>query len=471
MFFSVSAQDSLERKIDQYVMQQMQKTYTPGVAIGIVKDGKTLLKKGYGLSNVELAVFTDTNSVFQLLSISKQFIATAIMQLVENKKLSLDQPISQYISEAPAEWKTITIRNLLNHTSGIIDLTDVPPFFEQIREDASPAQLLEQVYKQALLFPAGTQWRYSNSNYFLLGLIIEKVSGKQLDDYLKGNIFQPLGMKATRMNSAVDVIPYRVSGYHWIDEEAEKVPAFITGFHGIKNVLQNAIYISPTRMWAAGGIVSSLSDLIKWDSAQVNHLLLSKQSIDEMVMPGKLISGTPTNYGLGNELFSIRGHRVAGHQGGGMAFNTTYLRFLDDHLSIIVLCNQTTGPSKQMALHIASMLNPDLDVLKKANKIIKESLAVRNLFKSVLQNAREGKIDFQQFAPEAQQTAQLISRVGPEFLQKQGILKSVELIDEQNMGGKHTYIYKTVFDNSTITWNFSLNEKRQVLDLRPQTNQ
>ncbi|MEP6595513.1 MAG: serine hydrolase domain-containing protein, partial [Ginsengibacter sp.] len=232
--------------MEQYVMQEMQRTYTPGIAIGIVKDGKVILKKGYGLANVELAVFTDPNSVFQLLSITKQFTAAGVMLLVQSGKISLDAAVSKYLPTVPALWKSITIRNLLTHTSGIVDLTDVHPFFEQIREDAAPEPLLTPVFKLDLLFKPGTQWRYSNSNYFILAMIIEKVSGKSYKNFLEENIFKPLGMHATKINDLRDVIPYRVGGYHWLGENAEQEPEIISGYHGVKNVLQNAIYISPT---------------------------------------------------------------------------------------------------------------------------------------------------------------------------------------------------------------------------------
>ncbi len=448
-------------------MQQMQVSFTPGVAVGVVKHGKVLLAKGYGLSNVELATYTDANSVFQLLSISKQFIAGAIMLMVETGKVSLEQSITFYLPDVPSGWKKITIRNLLTHTSGITDLTDIHPFFEQIREDATPQQLLEPVYKEDLLFPAGTQWRYSNSNYFLLGLVIEKISKKKLQDFLKENIFQPLGMTATRMNDATDVIPYRVSGYNWIGEDAEKMPAMISGYHGAKNVLQNAIYISPTRVWAAGGIVSTVNDLIKWDSALHNNLLLKKGSYLQMITPCKVSGAVETNYGFGNELFEIRGHKIAGHQGGGMAFNTAFLQFINDDITVIVLCNQTTCPSKQMAIHIVSFLIPDLDYSITLNKNIKESKQITELFNSVLINSKTGKVQFELFAPEAQETAKFISRVGPEFLGSKGELKSVKLLDEQVEGGKHMYTYRTVFDKATFIWKFELNSDNKILNLTP----
>jgi len=466
-FLCLFSQDSLEIKINHYVMQQMQASFTPGVAVGVVKHGKVLLEKGYGLSNVELATYTDANSVFQLLSVSKQFIAAGIMLMEETGKISLDQSISFYLHDVPSTWKGITIRNLLNHTSGIIDLTDIHPFFEQIREDATPQQLLEPVYKEQLLFSAGTQWRYSNSNYFLLGLIIEKISAKKLQDFLKENIFLPLGMSATRMNDATDVIPYRVSGYNWIGEDAEKIPAMISGYHGIKNVLQNAIYISPTRIWAAGGIVSTVNDLIKWDSALHNNLLLKKESYLQMITPGKLSSGVETNYGIGNELLDIRGHKVAGHQGGGMAFNTALLQFINDDVTVIVLCNQTTCPSKQMGIHIASFLIPDLDYSIAPNKNIKESKQITELFKSVLINSKAGKVQFELFAPEAQETAKFISRAGREFLGAKGQLKSLKLVDEQFEGGKHIYTYQTIFEKSTLIWKFELNSDNKILNLNP----
>lgn len=464
----VFSQSSLESKVEQYIMQQMQRTYTPGIAVGIVKDGKVILKKGYGLANVELAMFTDPNSVFQLLSITKQFTAAGIMLLVQSGKISLDAEISKYLPEIPALWKSITIRHLLTHSSGIVDLSDVHPFFEQIREDATPEQLLAPVYKLGLLFKPGTQWRYSNSNYFILAMIIEKVSGKSYKNFLEENIFKPLQMNATKINDLRDVIPYRVSGYHWLGENAEQEPEILSGYHGVKNVLQNAIYISPTRLWAAGGIVSSINDLIKWDAAFDNHLILTKSSYEQMITPGRLLSGTEINYGFGNELFTMRGHKVAGHQGGGMAFNTTYLRFIEDHLSVIVLCNQTTGPSKQIASHIASFIFPSLeyDSLITPNKN-SEPMDITEIFKAIINNAKDGKVDGQLFADEAKETANFIQRVGKEFFMKQGELQSVQFLEDKQQGTKHIYTYRTKFKNSTVLWNVEFDNQKKVLAINP----
>ncbi len=461
------SQDSLEGKVDQYVMQQMQRTYTPGIAVGIIKDGKVILRKGYGLANVELAVFTDPNSVFQLLSLTKQFTAAAIMCLVQSGKLSLDVTVSKYLP-VPASWKSITIRHLLTHTSGIMDLTDVHPYFEQIREDATPQQLIAPVYKLNLLFQPGSQWMYSNSNYFILGMVIEKVSGETYKKFLEEHLFQPLGMNATKVNDTRDVIPYRVSGYHWLGDNAEQEPPIISGYHGIKNVLQNAIYISPSRLWAAGAVVSSINDLIKWDSALDNHLILSNSSYELMINPAKLQKGTEVNYGFGNELFTIRGHRVAGHQGGGMAFNTAYLRFIDNHVSVIVLCNQTTGPSKQIASHIASFLIPCLeyDTLVKSSNLA-EPKEITEIFKSIISKAKNGEVDKKIFANEAQETANFIQRTGADFFKQRGDLQSIQFLEDRTDGGKHIYIYRAKFKYSTILWKLEFNKDNKIIAINP----
>jgi D-alanyl-D-alanine carboxypeptidase len=461
------SQDSLETKVDRYVMEQMQKSFTPGIGIAVIKDGNVLLKKGYGLCNVELAVFTDPNSVFQLLSITKQFTAAAVMLLIQSGKLSMDSPVSKYLEGLPSSWRTITIRQLLTHTSGIVDLTDVHPYFEQIREDAPPMQLIKPLYKLDLLFQPGTQWRYSNTNYFLLGLLIEKLSGQTYERFLEQSLFEPLHMYATKVNDSRDVIPYRVSGYHWLGENAELEPQMISGYHGRKNILQNAIYISPTRLWAAGGLVSSVNDLVKWDSALTNHLLINKKSYEQMIQPGRLLTGLEVNYGLGNELFVIHGHRVAGHQGGGMAFNTCYLRFDDDRVSVIVLCNQTTGPSKQMATHIASLIIPGLQYDDSIHTTVEEPKKITEIFKAIIDKASKGEVDQRLFAEEASETANFIKRAGADFFKKQGELLSIRFLEESREGGKHIYVYRTRFKNATVLWNLEMNKEGKVLAINP----
>src|SRR5882724_5732869 len=212
-------------RVDDFVREQVQTWHIPGVSIGVVSDGKVLLAKGYGFANIELGASATADTVYEILSITKQFTAAAIIVLVEEGKIGLDDTVAKYLPDSPASWKDLTVSHLLTHTSGIMDFTDIPPFFEQLRLDVTPAELLKAVKERPLQFAPGTQWRYSNSNYYLLGQIIEKVSAKKYEEFLHEHIFQPLEMKATKMTDYRDIIPNRAAGYNWLGEDVEETPA------------------------------------------------------------------------------------------------------------------------------------------------------------------------------------------------------------------------------------------------------
>ncbi|HLK60437.1 MAG TPA: serine hydrolase domain-containing protein [Chthonomonadaceae bacterium] len=464
-FLSARA-DKIEAQIDAYVNAQRQQRHIPGVSVAVVREGKVVFAKGYGLANVELEVPATRDTVYELLSVSKQFTAAAVLMLVEAGKVSLDAKVADYLPDIPDAWSAVTVRHLLTHTSGIMDYTDAPSFFENARQDATPEELLKPVKARPLQFAPGTRWRYSNSNYYLLGLIIEKVSGMKFADFLEERIFRPLGMTSTRMNDMTDIIPNRASGYHWLAENADKLPAVVTGYHGKKNVLQNAIYISPTRKWAAGAILSNVVDLARWDAALTSDRLLKPGTLQQMWAPARLNSGEEVNYGFGNELSHIRGHRMAGHQGGGMAFNTTLLHDLDDKLTVIVLCNQTTAPSQPMALHIASLYVPALSFAQDKPIEDKEPQVSARL-KQILLDAQQGKADATLFAPEVQQLTQFIRRAGQEMLGKLGALQSFVLLERRDEGNRRLYRYRAVFGTTPIQWTFMLNPEGKVFSIEP----
>ena len=458
--------DALLRQVDTYIEAQRQQWHVPGVSVAVVQDGKTVLAKGYGMANVELNTPATKDTVYELLSISKQFTAAAILLLVEEGKVALDAPLSQYLPDTPASWNAITIRHLLTHTSGIRDYTDAHPFFETIRQDATPQELLAPVKIGPLSFAPGTQWRYSNSNYYLLGLVIEKISGKPFADFVTTRIFLPLDMTQTRYNAPTDIVPNRASGYHWLGNDADKMPAVVTGYHGRKNVLQNAIFISPTRKWAAGAFLSTIGDLAKWDTALHAGKLLKPETVRLMTIPATLGDGGEANYGFGNELLTVRGHRMAGHQGGGMAFNTTLLHCLDDHLTVIVLCNQTSAPSRPMALHIASLYVPAL-AFETASALPDREPQVTALLEKVLRAAQQGRADAAWFAPQAQSLTGFIQREGPQFLGPRGMLKSLTLLDRREANGGRVYEYRAQFASGAIVWRLGLDAAGRIVLLAP----
>ena len=203
--------------VDAYVQAEMQKRHIPGLALLVIRDGQPIKQQGYGLANVELQVPVKPESIFQSGSMGKQFTATAVMMLVEEGKLSLDDPLTKFFPEAPAAWKNVKVRHLLSHTGGF---TDYPDKFD-FRRDYTEDDLLKIVEALPLSFPPGSKWAYSNLGYLTLGILIHRVTGQFYGDFLHYRIFQPLGMQ-TRIISEADIIPNRAAGYRLVKGELEE---------------------------------------------------------------------------------------------------------------------------------------------------------------------------------------------------------------------------------------------------------
>ena len=236
--------------VDAFVQGLMQKRHIPGVSVAVVHDGSVVLEKGYGLANLELGVPATENTVYQLASVTKTFTATAVMMLVQEGKLALDDKITERLPDLPTAWQKVTIRHLLSHTSGIKSYTSVRDFHKTSRKDYAQRELLDLVAKEPLEFTPGEKWNYSNTGYFLLGMLIEKVGGKPYGEFMAERIFKPLNMAHTRANDLRAIIPNRAQGYEWNGKE-----------------LRNGEYVSPSQPFAAGMLVSNVSDLVKWDAA------------------------------------------------------------------------------------------------------------------------------------------------------------------------------------------------------------
>src|SRR6185503_5682934 len=208
-------------------------------------------------ADVELNAPATENTVYQWASVSKQFTATAIMLLAQDGKLKLEDSISRHYPDSPSTWKDVTIRHLLTHTSGIKSYTSLPNFFKSIRKDYEPDELIGLVKDLPLDFEPGEKWEYCNTGYYLLGLVIEKVSGKSYAQFLKERIFDPLKMSTARLNHQFEIIANRATGY---DNRS--------------NGLWRSEFVSPTQPFAAGALVGTVLDLAKWDAALYGHELL-----------------------------------------------------------------------------------------------------------------------------------------------------------------------------------------------------
>ena len=334
------AQQSFATKIDEYLRVEMKAQQIPGVALAVVKDGRIVLARGYGFANIEHQVSVKPETIFQSGSTGKQFTATAVMMLMEAGKLSLDDKITTYFSDAPDAWRDITIRHLLTHTSG---MTDYPQDFD-LRRDYTEEELLQRIKTIPLAFQPGEKWSYSNLAYVTLGILIHKVSGKFYGDFLQERIFKPLEMTTARIISEADIVPNRAAGYRVVNGQ-----------------LKNQNWVSPSlNTTADGALYLTVYDMAKWDAALYTEKLLKRSSLEQMWTPVKLNSGKASPYGFGWALGEVRGHHIIEHGGSWQGFKAQITRYVDDKLTIILFANQARANQAKLAHDIAAIINPEL---------------------------------------------------------------------------------------------------------------
>lgn len=438
--------------VDEYIQKQMAALHIPGVAVAVVKDGKPVLAKGYGMANVEWGVPVTENTVYQLASVSKQFTATGIMMLVEEGKLSLDDKLPKFFDKLPAAWGNVTVRQLLNHTSGIKSYTSLPSFEKTLRQDFTKEEIIKMAADAPVDFAPGEKWLYNNTGFYLLGMMIEKVSGKEYGTFLNERIFQPLGMTSTRLNDLHEVIKLRATGYAW---EGGK--------------LRNGEYVSPTQPFSAGALISTVTDLAKWDAALYTEKLLKRASLEQMWTPEKLNDGKPLTYGYGWGVDVYRTRKRVSHGGGINGFSTFISRFVDDKLTVIVLSNLEGGSAGRLADGIAEFYIPALAA--NAPKAIADNDPKLTAFlKEVITSLANGEGNPDWFTPEAK--AMLFPdriKQGKEMMGSHGPLKTFELQEDTTENGVRRRAYKAVFGEFGLRCGFTLTEAGKIagVGMRP----
>ncbi len=318
----------------------------------VVHHGRVVFRRGYGVTDLPTLQKVDERTNFRLASFTKQFTATCIMLLARDGKLSYDDHLTRFFPEFPAYGNSITVRNLLNHASGLKDYEDLLsqqyPGMPEERVpqilDAGVLKLLEQ--QTTVKFPAGTKWAYSNSGYAVLAMIVEKVSGKPFGEFLQERIFTPLKMTNTlAYERGKNEVPHRAYGYTRKDDAWQETDQ------------------SPTSaVLGDGGIYSSVDDLAKWDRALRLHTLLSEAEMQPALTPvqptegpGKSPEGKTVSYGFGWFLDPYRSHKRMSHDGETIGFRTTIQRFPDDELTIIILANRADVNPEALALKVADL--------------------------------------------------------------------------------------------------------------------
>lgn len=333
-----AAAPSFATTIDGIVADAMRDGRTPGVSVAVARGGRILYAKGYGLANVELNVPTTTDTVYRIGSITKQFTASAVMQLVEEGKLSLDDPIEKFLPDFPVRGRRITIRHLLNHTSGIKSYTSLGlKFLAVTRQDLSHEDLIALFKDEPDDFQPGEKWLYDNSGYYLLGVILEKVTGSKYADYLQRQFFTPLSLSSTLYCDVEPIVKNRAAGYGL----------------GLDKALRNADFISMKNPFAAGALCSTAKDLVTWTSALAGGKIVSAASYAQMTAPTKLADGKEQAYGFGLMPGQLEGHPQISHGGGINGFAAMLMYFPKDDLTVAVLTNSGGGPSTRIATRVA----------------------------------------------------------------------------------------------------------------------
>jgi CubicO group peptidase (beta-lactamase class C family) len=323
--------------VSGYVKAEMQRQHIPGLSLLVVRQGKIIRAEGFGLANVELQVPVKAETIFQSGSVGKQFTAAAIMMLVEEGKISLDDPLTKFFPDAPPAWKEVKVCNLLSHTAGF---GDYPKNFNY-RKDWTEDEELKLIESIPLAYAPGTKWEYSNFGYVTLGILIHRVTGEFYGDFLQQRIFQPLGMSTTRIISEADIVPNRAAGYRLV-----------------KGELKNQGWVSPiVNTTADGSLYFSILDLAKWDAALYTEKLIKRSSLDQMWTVIKLKNGQPNkgNYGFGWFIEQRNGHRCIHHDGSWQGFETAIDRYVDDQLTVIALSNLADASPGKITQHVAEM--------------------------------------------------------------------------------------------------------------------
>jgi CubicO group peptidase (beta-lactamase class C family) len=317
------ARSALALRIDSVVDLFMKNHHVPGISVAVVKRADTVVFKGYGFADLENQVPATPLTVYRIGSITKQFTAAGIMRLVEQGKIRLDAPLSTYLPEYPEPGRGATIRQLLTHTSGIPSYTSLGARFrDNIRLDLTDQQLVALFDHVPLDFIPGNQWRYDNSGYYLLGMIVARLSHTRYSDYIRDTLAGPLGLAATLYCSSAPIIPHRASGYSWDDG------------HSV-----NSSPLSMNIPGGAGALCSTVGDLVRWQGALAGGKVVTPASYVQMTTPVELFDGKHAPYGFGLDVGKYHGHSAISHSGGINGFSTDLAYYPAESLTVVVLTN------------------------------------------------------------------------------------------------------------------------------------
>lgn len=332
----------VESRIDALAKQTITDGVAAGLVVAVAEQGSPPFERGYGLGNIEWNAPVTSDTVFRVGSITKQFAAAGVLLLVEQKKLSLDDQLAKFFPDFP-RGDEVTLRQLMNHTSGLRSYPN-PTTRTIIRVGITVPEMMKHLAGMGYDFDPGTRWEYSNSNYFVIGAVIEQVGGQSFREFARQRLFEPLGLTHTAIDNNDEIVLRRASGYF-------RDPAR-------KGVFENAEYVHMSVPHAAGALRSTAGDLIKWTTALHGGRVLSKTSYKEMTTPASVPGKEDAPYGLGLHLIEQHGHRVIYHEGGIDGFEASLTYVIDSRTTVVVLANTQGGARALAAAVLEALLVP-----------------------------------------------------------------------------------------------------------------
>jgi len=327
-------------RIDAIVQEHMRAPGAVGLSVAVARGDELVYSRAYGFACLEYPVNADEETLFRIASVTKQFTAAAILKLAERGRVALDDPLTKYLPEYPTHGQEITLRHLLTHTSGIPNVTDLGKTWSDVAERELDHGAMVALWKDRPLdFTPGVRWKYSNSGYYLLGMVIEKISGRSYPEFLRAEFFEPLKMSRTRYDSNSELIPNRAQGYRFDD-----------------GVFRNDRVIGTSQPFSAGGLLSTASDLVRWEAALVSGRIVGPAFYEEMTLPFLLADGRETDYGMGLFLDPVADHPCVHHGGDLFGFNSVLAYFPEEKLTIAALSNSEKLSTEALLEELARAL-------------------------------------------------------------------------------------------------------------------
>lgn len=445
-FTACSAQTSPLSGVDTYVSAEMAKQKIPGMSVAVVKDGKVLLAKGYGYANVEHDAAVKPETIFQSGSVGKQFTAMAIMLLVDEGKIALDEKIGKYLGEVPATWANITVRHLLTHTSGMGDNS-----FElfNLHLDMTEDEIFDRVKKSPLTFAPGESWKYSNLGYVTLGVMVRKVSGKFYGDLLQEKVFKPLGMTTAGVISEENIVRNRAAGYYLNN-----------------GVLKNQSWVAPTvNTTADGALYLTLNDMLKWEEALRTRKLLTAKSYEAMWSPVKLNSGKEHPYGFGWMFAKINDQPIIEHGGAWQGFKAHIVMYPAQKLSVITFANLAQANATAIAHGVAAIVDPTLA----PKPVVDPDPAFTANAKVLFQEVLDGKADMTKFRENVARGIEASRDDIAAYMLRVGNMESFVFVSRGDSPGLTVYRYKLEFEHggSWLVVSYATDGKITGYDLTP----